>query len=295
MITTGADTNTEADTSSSRIARPLSEALLQCNANLVSLLLNADAISKAKEIRSRLLLCYFHPIAIVKALILAGANVNASQAWMKDTDTALNVAVRRRDFDLTHLLLEFGADVNNPETRRNGGTALEVAAGKRDIQMLSYLLDHGADPNDDRALARAAQYNVKLMDLLWDRHKVRYSKGRKNFGCIALAQAIDNNDKAMVRTMLERKVNGDIMLHSSNRRRTTNSYSNLKTAFGRAITQKQNRIPGLVEMLLQSGCNVSSVVSISRIQTLESHSGNLETALLAAARTKNYSTVELFL
>lgn len=80
--------------------------------------------------------------AVVKKLLLAGANVNDENT---NGGTALMYSAIRGDKATLMLLLDYGAKVN--EDAKFGWTALMVAAAKGHADLVQVLLDHGADAN----------------------------------------------------------------------------------------------------------------------------------------------------
>ena len=60
--------------------------------------------------------------------------------------TLLHVAALYRQFEITYVILNIGAD---PNARDNwGGTALSLARAQNSSKLLEILLDHGAQPNE---------------------------------------------------------------------------------------------------------------------------------------------------
>ncbi len=80
--------------------------------------------------------------ATVKALLEAGADVNAADDW---GDTALIRAAASGHAAVVELLLEAGADPEAPS--RSGDTALAIAIKYRAGDVALVLLEHGADPD----------------------------------------------------------------------------------------------------------------------------------------------------
>lgn len=83
----------------------------------------------------------WHSTDAVKALLVSGADPD--QIFFNG-ETALHLAVEQGSYDLTELLLAYGADVNIQE-RRDGFTPLMYAAIKDDRKMMQLLVSHGAD------------------------------------------------------------------------------------------------------------------------------------------------------
>ncbi|KAH1024185.1 E3 ubiquitin-protein ligase MIB2 [Dendroctonus ponderosae] len=81
-------------------------------------------------------------LSIVKHLLRAGANVNASDS---DGDTCLHYAAFGNKPEILSLLLKAGANLN--AVNRCGCTCLHVAAHKQPAECAQLLLAAGADPN----------------------------------------------------------------------------------------------------------------------------------------------------
>ena len=79
---------------------------------------------------------------IVKALLDAGADVNAQEA---QRGTALQAAVSMKRFEMVELLLRAGADPDLCDI--NGNPALHTAAYSGQEDIIKLLVDHGADVN----------------------------------------------------------------------------------------------------------------------------------------------------
>lgn len=281
---------------------PLFQALKRRKEALVLSLLDADAdpnypaTSSNYEIASSMVLAVeWGNQSIIEALISAGADIDGRRR-SGGSETALTIAVKRQDYELIHRLLALGADINNRVWQMDhmtifGNTALEFAAENGDIKMARFLLDQGADPNDSGALQKALLNDEKLFDLLLREYRTRYPMSKGDFGATVLAGAISEGNGRIIRLMLERGVNANMMV----------MWSEEATCFGHAIARQQH-----LELFLQYGCNPNDVVAKARPEAWFSapRSGIASsfrpinprvTAFLAAIGTRNIPTIELFL
>ena len=188
LIDAGADLNAIARPNGS----PLTEAIERHNAGLVHLLLEAgalidDCVDSGGETLRRAVQWGDH--SVVKSLILAGADVNISGDYV---DTPLSLAVERQDKELTQLLLGAGADVNNGA---RGINVLELALQEGDISMACYLLDWGADPRDALGLGKAMVESPEFLQLLLEKHRMRFPCFPAKFGCYALTEVTELGDE----------------------------------------------------------------------------------------------------
>ena len=294
---------------------PLYEVLKRRKESLTSSLLNAGANPNDKchsgchsgchsdgESSSIQLAIQWGNRSVIEALISAGVDVNCCGDG-GDRDTALAIAVKRRDFGLIKLLLASGADINPKPAHRQCDlvTPLEAAAEMGDVEMAKYLIDQGADPNNSGALEWSVVKNQELFDLLCQTYHARYPSARGDFGIRVLMHAIEDEDHDGIKKLLQSGVNAEAKsklppfydeppfhLHLDHRP---------MTALGYAFVQQKEAI---VEYLLQYGCDPNGIVLEDDLipqKEYECRQVRLsrERAIVAAIGTQRSSMVELLI
>lgn len=221
---------------------------------------------------------------LIRDIISAGAEVNAPGC--EEDQTALTVAVERRDAVAIQLLVDTGADVNASAATLFGHTALEAAVRNNDIDMVHYLLGIGADP-DDKSLTAAVAGSVQLVQILLTARLSRYQRYSKGYGCSALQHAIRLKNAAMIEILLANGVDVNAIVHQKLDDGPMPSIGNASTtrygesALGTAIKRDKSNDLWVVLMLLRGGADPNSIV----IESTNS------TALLAAINQKNLALV----
>jgi ankyrin repeat protein len=151
-------------------------------------------------------------LAITQMLLDAGAKQNPVKP---DANTsllcgALCDAIKAQDHDLINVLLQSGADVNNPPGEEDNDTALEAAVTMEDLNLVFKLLQLGSDPDDSGALSAAAMPNrpAAFLEALlsWPMSAPRST----HYGCAALQIAIRTQDYAKVQRLLQAGVRCDL-------------------------------------------------------------------------------------
>ena len=210
LIDAGANTNIE------REDPPLRIALERRNVALVYALLDADADPNFDCTRSGgtpiQLAVRWGNRSVLEALLFAGAAVDGSDGF-GNRALALSIAVEDRSYELVQLLLDAGADIYIRGQRCIGLTPLQAAAANGDIRMVHFLLDRGADPHDPEAFQEAFLKNREISGLLIDKHKAKYPMGRKSFGSTQLADAVEEGDENLVKSLLEIRGSGDEIVY----------------------------------------------------------------------------------
>ena len=305
LIDAGADVNVYGDPYRSRgnfdpKGPPLFEVLKRRKESLTFSLLNADADPNFMgEIPSIQLAVELGNRSVIEALILAGVDVNHCN--MKDT--ALAIAVKRREFGLIELLLASGAGINSGLENPDVVNPLEAAAEIGDIDMARYLINQGADPNHARALEKSFVKNQELFDLLCETYRARYPSARGEFGTRVLMHAIENENHETIKRMLQSGVNAEAMSEPiflpGSGFEIYSRYRDLRlTPLGYAIFRHNENI---TEYLLQHGCDPNGIVlqNIGMARPNPWKWGEVgpsrEPALLAAIGTQRISMVELLI
>ena len=298
MIDAGADVNI--DNSFYGVFEPrqwrgpaLYEVLERLKESLTFSLLNADANPNFSETPSSIQLAVeWGNRSVIEALIFAGVDVNSCG----QKDTALAIAVKRRDFGLFELLVASGADINSNGRRNGAANSLEAAAEMGDIDMARYLIDQGVDPNNPRALEKSFVRNQELFDLLCQKYRARYPSARGDFGTRVLMQVIENGNQDTIKRMLQSGVNAeaisvpivppglgfDAYLRYPHLRLSPLGYA--------IVRQKEN----ITEYMLQYGCDPNGIV-LQNLWKWNRVRRSSEPAIVAAIRTQRISIVELLI
>ena len=270
LIDAGANTNVTCDKSPLQIVL---ERTQRRNAALVYALLDADADCRYNSGAFQLAVQWGNR-SVVEALLFAGADV--------DDLRVLIIAVQDRHYELVQLLLDAGTGLNGRDYayKTITNTPLQAAAANGDMGTVHLLLDCGADPHDPGAFQEAFERNRDLFDLLINRHKARYPRGRQGFGSSQLAAAIKKGDENCVKALLELRGSGH-MDHMED-----------VAPFGLSIFKEGEGAAGFTELFLLKGYDPNSIVA----RIYEGGSVNVAiTAFLAAIGTGNSSTVELLI
>ena len=99
------------------------------------------------------LACFFDHFDSVEVLLQRGADVN-QPAQNAQKVAAIHAAVAARSLPITRLLIEHGADVNAKQ--QQDVTPLHAAAHNGSLEIVQLLLEHGADKNATDASGKSA-------------------------------------------------------------------------------------------------------------------------------------------
>jgi ankyrin repeat protein len=207
LIARNADVNAREDDGGT----PLDWAAVRCNAEIVTLLLNAGAnpnLLNEQGVGPLYLAMTNGSSEIARLLLAKGADPNAAR---EDGETPLMTAARMGQVDVVKMLLDRGARVNDRE-KRFGQTAVMWAAGYPDeVRMI---LDHGADVH---AVSKSWEITATIYTpttstigktgIPWNNNGVYTSKqGGQN----AILFAVQKHDIESVRMLLDAGVDVNI-------------------------------------------------------------------------------------
>jgi ankyrin repeat protein len=158
-----------------------------------------------------------HDTAAARALLKAGANVNARQG---DGATALHWAAHRDDMELADLLLRAGANVNAADDL--GVTALQLACANGSALLAERLLKAGANPNlvlstgESPLMSAARAGSLETVKSLVA-HGADVNAREASHGQTALMWAAARHQPAVVKSLIE--MHADIQARSATRTR----------------------------------------------------------------------------
>lgn len=136
-------------------------------------------------------------MTVLKRLIFEGAEVNSGQC-------NLRIAIEKEDNEALTMLLDAGADPNrNREGVGRFGSPLAAATAQGSLSGTQLMLDHGANPNDPEALRLAYVVSMEIFDLILKRYHTTYRYGKKGFGRSFLTAAILEGNEEQIKTFLK--------------------------------------------------------------------------------------------
>lgn len=154
-------------------------------------------------------------LSVVKILIHAGLGVNDCERTDSSPptagETALYVAVKERKQDLADLLLDSGAQLNNPASRISKKTALAAATINGDTLMVRNLLKRGADPNDPLELDWAVEHDEEILSSLLDCLLARYPEDASTLGSPSIKSSIRTGKANLLKMLLRRGIKGNML------------------------------------------------------------------------------------
>ena len=203
---------------------------------------------------------------IVKALLDAGANIDAPRTF-ESSDTAICIAIAKRDWIVVDLLLGLGVDVNNPSSDGIGTkTALYHASVHGHLQLVQRLLHEGANPNDSMALAAAVMGDhPPIVQVLLAAYPP--PRADLHFGCVALQNAIVQQDCELTRMLIDAQVAVNLpaapLKDLCADKRQDHEFLHL-TVLGAAILQDRSNDFLFVRMILDTGVDVQGCVDFAQ-------------------------------
>jgi ankyrin repeat protein len=214
-------------------------------------------------------------ISLIKDLLLAGASVNQGADY---NGGPLSRAIRNKNTEVIHLLLDNGADINY---LLSNSAPLAAAIESGVIEMIDLVLERGADPANEEALLQAMSQSIDLVQRLLRSFSERYPYGKGSYGSIALSQAVREQNLPLVQAFLQANIDGGGIWHGS-----PNATAPLATAI-------EGDNLAVVEMIL------NKVVDLNRIVRYDStYFGEMrdrQTALLVAVSFGNPQMVQLLI
>jgi ankyrin repeat protein len=188
----------------------------------------------------------------------------------------LHLAVKQGDFEIATMLLQAGADINNPQAKYWGCSALTLAICGNSQQMFELVVAQGASMLDPTAVVKAVEHqNLPLVKELMFRSRDGCKHGG-TFGYEALCAAVRQRSTDMVKLLLSNGINPDKTSHA-------------ETALGVAITHFQGPATEIVDLLLRARADPNGQIEPSgrRVGT--------RTALVAAAGLGDVSLVTVLI
>lgn len=227
--------------------------------------------------------------SLVRKLLDSGANSEVNSLCFRDDlvprsrniffngiEPPLHLAVTLGDSEMVMMLLQAGADINNPQAKFWGCSALTLAIRRNNQQMFDLVVARGANMLDSTAVVEAIEReNFPLVRMLTLRSQDGY-KYEGTSGYEALCKAVQQRSPDMVKLLLSIGIN-------------PNNRSHTETALGAAIIHYEGPATEIVGLLLQAGADPNGQIEPCR------RYGGARTALVAAAGVGDVSLVTLLI
>ncbi|ETS86461.1 hypothetical protein PFICI_00289 [Pestalotiopsis fici W106-1] len=215
---------------------------------------------------------------IIKALSLMGASVD------NQLDGSLSIAIKNGEKSLVDLLISLGADPNGHSQRH--GSPLAAAAQVGDIETATYLLEHGADPADQQAILNAFTHAQDVLELVLQRLRKRYPKGRSGFGGEVLRDALDGHNDAILALCLNARFDVNHFVTTPGQQKWS---FEMLTPLGFAIRKYRGGRLDLISRLLDAGGDANFPAFQDEWRQVS------ETAFLQVIEIKSLPLVELLI
>jgi ankyrin repeat protein len=235
-------------------------------------------------------------LEIVTLLLDAGADVNTPD---EEGRTALHAAANNDQLEIVKLLIKRGADVK-AKTKTDSFTPLHTAAAANAREVMILLLASGADVNggwDGKALgAHLTPILLAARNGSLETARVLLAKGanltaKDLLGNTALATAVSNGDKAMVKLLLARGADPKsdnsfaLALHSGKRELIDLFLAKDVTATTRDLLfAVQSGKPEVVELVLRTKVDVNAAEQGRTALMLAAGKGSPEVVALLLAK-----------
>jgi ankyrin repeat protein len=218
-------------------------------------------------------------ISLIKDLLLAGAYVDGAADYSEGSP--LSRAIRNKNTEVIHLLLDNGANIDHFSTSDSSPLAAAIESGV--IEMIDLLLERGADPANEEALLQAMSQSIDLVQRLLRSFSVRYPYGNGHYGSRALSRAVREQNLPLVRAFLQANipVDGGAIWENSDEGTTP-----------LAIAIDGDDL-AVVEMLLTKVVDLNRIVRFDGLYYREMR--DRQTALLVAVSAGNPQIVQLLI
>jgi ankyrin repeat protein len=242
------------------VISPLQAAVQTKQSSLVRILLDNGADPEVSSLHSR--------------NYLVGKSHN--NRYFDGIEPPLHLAVEQGDSEIAMMLLQAGADINNPQAKYWGRSALTLATRGNNQQMFDLVVAQGTDMLDSTAVVEAVEHqNFPLVKELMFRSREGYKHG-ENFGYEALCAAVELRSTDMVKLLLSNGISPSKRSHT-------------QTALGVAVDHFEGPATDIVELLLRAGADPNGPIEPS------GRKGGTRTALVAAASLGDVALVTLLI
>lgn len=279
-----------------RYGNPLVNALERRNKRVVASMLECDVYNRGSTFYDKSALeaaGSWCGIDVIEDLMRSGAQLNGGVKT-----TALGAAVRSRNRNLVHQLLDLGANPLAWPLDSNGATALLAALEIGDHEMLRLLVSKGMNPPEasKSAFAFAMEHDLAGYEILLSALKSHYPRGLPDFGGSLFAKAIELDSQPLIDSLLG--AGADVNSWCKRRPLVVNHDDgpmNNQRVLGFAISHRKGRCNELVRTLLRRGAKPNYIVSEREVSSEHGIISVLESPLVLAVKMRNLTMVSLLL